>query len=279
VSANIDPEWVALTAGLKPAIRVTVEPGGADDVATRFRGQGLKVVMAATTVPIGGRQVAILYVARTEEDATLLRAAEARALPGHEVKDLEADLDAHREIGRRLGFPACCVEAFCQRVARGIDRLEPGGRGGMAEDYVAARGAWIERPDPRLNNLLFLARYKLLSCYPCRYDCETALRYAEGVRQAIEKRQRDAERAIMAALTRPVVIAPQNVRAVVELGEGRTITRAEAPRDPSGRTVHPGDEPFAATLVGKAVGPDGAVTGTASGGMPPAWLVPFGVAL
>lgn len=267
----VDPELWALLAGLKPAIRVTTAPERADEVAARFRARGLAVIPAAAPVPLGGRPTVILYVARAAAEAALVRDAEAPVLPGHASGAAAADLAAHREVGRRLGFPRCCVEAFGARLSHGVDRL-PDGPAGLAEDYVAARAAWVPRPDPRLNNLLFAARLKLISFYPCRYDCAVALRFAAAVHDLVQRRQPAAADALLAALSAPVVIAPTNARARVTLAADGTIARAEPPRDPAGRVVAAADELLAAALPGGAVAPDGAVAGP---GAPPAWLVPF----
>ncbi|MFT3769686.1 MAG: hypothetical protein QM820_29975 [Minicystis sp.] len=271
---SVDPELVALLAGLKPAIRVTASPDRAGEVAAKYRARGLKVVEAAEVVSIGGRKVVILYVARAEAHAILVRDAEARVLPGRVVTDTAADREAHREVGRRLGFPRCCVEAFCTRVERGVDRLASGGPGGLAEDYVAAREAWVERPDARVNNLLFAARIKLVSFYPCRYDCAVAIRFAQAVHEAIARVQPGAAHVLLDALAQPIAIAPSNARAMVMLGDDGRIARAEAPRDPAGQVVSPADEAFAASIAGAMVKAGGEIEGAS---VPPAWLVPFGV--
>jgi hypothetical protein len=266
----VDTEMLALLEGLKPALRITAPPGEAERVTRRFRARGLAVLSASSAVPIDGRVSAILYVARATREAAALRDAEARVLPGH-LRGEYAAPEAHRELGRRLGFPRCCVDAFCDRVERGVDRLAGGPRG-LAEDYVAAREAWVERPDPRINNLLFSARLKLVSFYPCRYDCAVALRFAAAVHDALQRRAPEAAERLLGALSRHVVIAPSNGRAVVTLDEGGAIARAEPPRSPDGRVVAPEDQALADSLCG-AVVKGGEVEGS---GAPSAWFLAFG---
>jgi hypothetical protein len=268
--ASIDTELTALLAGLKPAMRVTAGVEQAEAIAARYRAQGLRVVFAAEPVQLGARATAILYVARREADAVRVRDAEALVLPGRSAP-LAEGLPAHEAVGRWLGFPPCCVEAYCARVARGVDRLAAGGPGGLAEDYVAAREAWSPAPDPRLNHLLFAARIKLVSFYPCGYRCPTAIAYAQAVLDAIAKSApADAPR-LLAALSIPVAIAPSGARAWARL-EGHTLASLEAPRDPSGRASDV-DVALAASLAGATVDPMGAIGGTAT---PAVWLVPFG---
>ncbi len=111
--ARMDVEWVAYTAGLKPAIRRTVDPARAEEVAARLRASGAVVLRSRETAVFGSREEAVLYVAPTARDAEALRDAEASVLPGRVTA---ADIPgAHRAVGRALGFPACCVDAFCAR--------------------------------------------------------------------------------------------------------------------------------------------------------------------
>lgn len=270
--ARMDVEWVAYTAGLKPAIRRTVDPARADEVAARMRASGAAVLRSRETAVFGAREEVVLYVAPTERDAEALRDAEASVLPGR-VRAADPS-GAHRAVGRALGFPACCVDAFCARLARGVDRLVAGGPGGIAEDYVAARAAWVPRPDARVNPLLMRVGAQLVSFYPCRFDCPAAVAQAEALRAEIARRAPEAARALMAVLSRSVVVAADGARAQVVLDASGWVQRAAAPsRD--GRAA-PEDEALAAALVEATVGESGEVRGGGSTRGEPAWCVRFG---
>lgn len=271
-TAQIDTEWLAFVAGIKPALRRTADPGHASAAEARLVGQGAVVVRAHAEVRFGGGPQVILYAAKTQEAAEALRSVEARILPGVDGNDrVPADerLARHREVGERLGFPPCCVEAFAQRFVRGEDSVGGGGPRGLAEDYVAARDAWLPRADARLNHLLFAARMQLVGFYPCRYDCALAIVYANRVLRAVRRAHGEAAATdLLATLARPLVIAPTGARAWVELDEARRVAAATAPTDDAG------DVALAAALIGKVVGGDGAVADVP--GMPvPAWCVPF----
>jgi hypothetical protein len=274
-ASDIDPEWVAFTTQLKPAIRITVEPGGAESITPRFAAQGATVVKADALATIGGREVEVLYVARSEADAIALRDAEAVILPGRKVGDLNRELLAHQELGRLLGFPRCCVESFCARMGRGVERSASSGEGCLAEDYRVAREAWVPCPDGLLNHFLLAARIRLITFYPCRYDCPVAVRYARAVLRVVAHTQPAAAQEMMDQLGRPIAISPSNARAVVVIGPERAIRGASAPRNPAGQVVCEADAAFAASLVGARVGPRGAVETDAGDGEPPAWVVPF----
>lgn len=268
--ARLDVEWLAFTAGLKPAVRRTVDPARADEVAARFVREGAVVLRADRHAVLGGREQVVLYAARSHDLAAALRDAEATVLPGHPT---EGDvLAAHRAVGTALGFPACCVGAFCERLARGVDRLVDGGPGGFAEDYVAARAAWVAAPDARVNPLLMRAGAQLVSFYPCRFDCPRAVAMAEGLRALLAVRDPGAARALMATLSRAVVIAGDGARAQAVV-EGATVVRAAAPtREGVG---DPRDGSLADALVGAGVGEDGAVRGVDPVRGEPVWCVRF----
>ncbi len=273
MKGSIDTEWVAFLAGRKPALRRTVDASQAEALEARLRAAGACVVRAPEAAVFGGRAQVVVYAAKTMAEAEALREAEATLLPGTSAYvsgAMGGQLARHREVGARLGFPACCVEAFCRRLTRGVDTLADGSARGLAEDYVAVRDAWVARADARLNHLLFRARVQLVSFYPCRYDCAEAIAYADGVLAAVRARHGDnAAREIVTALARPVVIAPDGARAWVDLdASGEHIVGAAVITDDTR------DDELARTLMDKHVRGDGAVEGIASGPVAP-WLVGF----
>lgn len=270
----MDIEWIAFNAGLKPSIRRTVDPAALERTEALFRESGAVVLRARQTALLGGREQMVLYVARSTAHADALREAEAPVLPG---RGGSADAAArHRTIGRLLGFPECCVEAFLGRLARGVDRLVEGGPGGLAEDYVCARSAWVRAADARVNPLLMPVRAQLVSFYPCRYDCPAAVGRAESVRAHLAARQPKTAASLLGLLSRPVAIAPDGARALLELDDARAgVVRAAAPRRSDGAS-DPRDEALAGRLAGAAVGSDGAVSGTVEGAALPVWCVDFG---
>ena len=273
MSRTADLESIAFAAGLKPAIRRTVDPSELDAVEAQLRAPGVVVLRARRTARLGAREQAVLYVARTAEHAGALRDAEEAVLPG--ASGAPDARERHREVGRLLGFPPCCVEAFLARLDRGVDRLDARGPGGLAEDYVAARSAWVPRPDARVNPLLMAVRAQLVSFYPCRYDCPEAVGVAEALRAVLERRQPAAAAALLALLSRPVAIAPDGARALLVLGgalDGAVIARAVAPRRSDAKS-DPRDVALADTLVGASVAPDGAL-GSGEGAFP-IWCVDF----
>lgn len=270
--ARIDVEWLAFSAGLKPAIRRTVDPARVEEVAARFARDGAAVLRASQTAVLGGREQAVLYVAGSHDLAAALRDAEAPVLPGRAPSGDAAA--AHRAVGLALGFPACCVDAFCARLARGVDRLVEGGPAGFAEDYVALRAAWVPRPDPRVNPLLMRAGAQLVSFYPCRFDCVAAVAQAEALRALLARRDPAVEAGLMRTLARSVVVAGEGARAQVVLDASSRVLRAAAPtRD---GVADSRDASLADTLAGAAVDDDGALRGVTAERGEPLWCARFG---
>jgi hypothetical protein len=201
-SNRLDIEWIAMKAGVKPANRVSVEPRRADEVESRLRRDGFAVARSAGAVKFPGREPStILYVAPDERKAMALAAAEARLLPSSDAKlPLDEEIALHTRFGELLGFPRCCVAEFCNRLRRGITcRID----GGVAdEDFVAAECAAraSRRFLGRLNDLSPDRRARIVTFYPCRYDCPAASDYAAAVFAAAAKMDATAAAELRAAL-------------------------------------------------------------------------------
>jgi hypothetical protein len=165
--------------------------------------------------------------------------------------DVEADnskrLAAHRELGRSLGYPACCVEAY---VCIAADFDVQGPSRALHEDFVHARAALARTATfahGRLNPLLLSSRIRLLTFYPCRYDCPMALKYADAVYEAMERKAPRAAAALDAALACRMLLAPSGERALLLESPGGAL-RAVAPGRPPGATDQRGDRAFVRSL-------------------------------
>lgn len=252
---RIDVEWLALSAGLKPAIRLAATALEASAIAGRFQRMGAAVVTARGPVGVHRHEHTLVYVARTPTDAAAVRAAERPLLQPH-LSARDRAYYAH-ELGLRLGYPRCCVDAFSARVLRGPGKLRPGDRDSVHEDYVAAHDAQVARPDWRLNNLLLRQHLHLISFEPCRYDCAAALALAAGVLDLAARQDGPSVHVLCDRLQRPLVLTATGARAWVGLDHGRVVA-AEAPREPGldpqrappgAHGPDPADEALAARLL------------------------------
>lgn len=189
-------EWLAFTWGIKPAVRLRLPP----EIAERRRRDAILEGFAIAEAV--DREAAILYVARRPEDAEVLRDAEAPLLAGGATGAEQRA--GHLALGRGLGYPRCCVEAYADRLAAGA--LAHG-----HEDYALAKEALAasETLHARLSYFRRARHEYLIPYYPCRFDCEWSLRYATGTFEAIERRSRpgDAGR-LRDALIERLVLTP-----------------------------------------------------------------------
>lgn len=178
-----------LDLGLRRAFRLRLDAAAVPGFTTAAVARGLHVAASALAVSaeVGGRlrplregdtAAAVLVVAARED-------AVARACLRDELDnllrpqpqsgedwadDLEATLAVHRRLGAAYGYPACCVEAFCDahseivhtsRVADNAVALLRAHRRSRSYDprLAALGGAFGERNPSPLRHL------------PCRFDC------------------------------------------------------------------------------------------------------------
>jgi hypothetical protein len=223
---RLDIEWIAIKAGLKPANRITISPERAGDVEMRARREGFAVERGARLVEFPGRPPSmILYVSPeaarardlVEVEEPLLR-PEGEGLPGDEAIPL------HARLGALLGFPPCCVDEFGARLRRGVTRRLDGRA--AHEDFVAAE--WAQRASQRflgrLNDLSPDRHARIITFYPCRYDCAAASTYAAGVFNAAVRTNRGAAAALRDALLGTMTIGVDGARGPEALRGGEVLT-------------------------------------------------------
>lgn len=275
MASRVDVEYHAFRAGLKPAIRLTADVGHLEAMVARYAALGCSTVTAdakfSTDHYALDRTVQVLYVARTLADAEGLRAAEA-PLCGVGTKSLDEGANAVREVGLRLGYPACCVDKCCERYVRRFEAARTG-VGHAAQAYHAARDAWVPAPRWQLDDLMFAARASVISFEPCTYLCDVATRYADAVLAVVASVDQGARAELEARLRRNVAIDTRGGRAIVALDGARVIARSEPLRGAEGQTLDGANERLAPTLVGLRVGDDGKVAGT---GEMPVMVLAFG---
>ncbi len=169
-----------MKAGIKPASRVSIDPGQAAEIEVRARRDGFAAVRGPRIVEFPGRAPAvILYLAHDETHALAVAKAEAPLLPPENAGlSLDEEVILHAQLGQLLGFPACCVDEFGIRLRRGITCRFDGSY--AHEDFVAAEAAAKKSHKflARLNDLSADRRMRIITFYPCRYDCPLASTYA-----------------------------------------------------------------------------------------------------
>lgn len=174
-------EEVALAAGLRPLIRQLLDARSLESARARFERAGFCTGVAPRVYgptrngwdhtpealspgDPGARQA--LFVGRD-------RARVEQAIACDLAKTDEADV----ELGRLLGYPRCCVEAF---VATSRHRLN-------TDLFAATAERTRGRSHPRLN-ALDLGVFHYISWSPCTFDCAWSLRYADAVAERLLRR-------------------------------------------------------------------------------------------
>jgi hypothetical protein len=259
---RIDPEWLGLKAGIRPAIRLTVEPSWVDEVTKVFTKMEATVLLSESEVVIDHRTVRILYIGKDTEILEELRTTEWPLFHHPEELTIQNKVDAHRIIGRCLGFPSCCVESFCSWSGRGVGTLLEGGPIVASEPYISAYEARVPKPSPLLNDQLEQIRVRLITFSPCTYDCEEAKSFAAKVLEAIASfHSQEAADDYLERLSHPTAIGKDGQRAWIEFSskESRTILNARALPGPEGRPPDQRDQDFAQSLKGATVNADGFV--------------------
>lgn len=158
-----EADEVALFAGLKPLLRQVLPAGELTGARERFGRLGLAMSEARHRVSLGSTEGTVLFVGR---DARLVR--EAIAAEAHDEHDLE--------LGRLLGYPRCCVEAYLE-VSSPRRNLDVFQRAAKATRTFA----------PRLN-CVDLSIFHFISWLPCSFDCALSKAYADAVAQHIAVR-------------------------------------------------------------------------------------------
>lgn len=196
-------ESLAFLIGVKPALRLRLGAADAEREALAWRQRGAAVVRG----PSG-----LLYVARDSDGAQALKRAEASVLPGGPPRSPSAEVcAAHRELGRLLGYPECCVESFVTRLKRGVEVLDDGSR---AAELVVAVAAALSRSHRHLAHLNFTlpGRRGLVSFDPCAFDCPHAARIAGALFDAYFERGEAEATALLSQLGRPVRLTRRGER-------------------------------------------------------------------
>lgn len=194
-SSGPGPERLAFELGIKPALRVVLAEARETEALSReARSRGWGFYAPEEPLRFTRYTQRVAYLARSDEDALRLADAEAPMRPG-EGRLALGDAASNALVGRLLGYPACCTEAFAARIERGVT-LCPDGR--LAhEDYAAARWAMRDgaRAESLLNNLLpDDGGARLITWYPCRYDCAASTEFARALLDAVRARSPEQAR-------------------------------------------------------------------------------------
>ncbi len=190
--AELPVEAWAYRAGVKPVAFMTVRPDQVDAMVALF--DGAHTVQRQRRVRVhaqdrwtddrsSGEPMVELYLSR--DPAKAERAAALQA---------DADPSAHAgELGRLMGYPACCVDAWANQH----DRANNTYNRYLAASRTAAGGPWAWQ----LNDL----HAKLVPFYPCHYRCTAAVAFADAALTAMDDAEPGKAARWQRLLARPVL--------------------------------------------------------------------------
>lgn len=181
-------EELALSAGLKPVVRQLLRPHEMDAALARIARARLAVRVADKRYL---RRGSILFDTDDPSGVTpVFFGRDAGRVEAAAAAELETSGDeGTRELGRLLGYPRCCVEAF-------LDVPVPRTNLEVARAALARTAG---TPLPRLNALDF-GVFHYLPWSPCSFDCEPSARYADAVAERVDRFDGAFRRAIDGAL-------------------------------------------------------------------------------
>jgi hypothetical protein len=210
--------FIAVSEGVKPCMDDWVPTDRLDAYISFAESIGLQVKLESFFVPIQGEQGLGGVVGAASLTTTRARAfptwqvpsdGQAHVLVGRDTRILEEaaasgwynvvvkervvhkPLADYIRFGKVLGYPDCCIQAFCERNNWYFFNAY----------YEAHKRTGILRWE--CNSLARHTSQTYLAHIPCSFDCSNSLRYAESVRSIIDKTDRDFRVSIDNFLRRP----------------------------------------------------------------------------
>ncbi len=198
-----------LEAGIKPAVKLELDDRDrageieAELAAAGFATALVDTVRAPNRVREEGGDSSAFPIVLASRDPQILRALADRI--DHAI---ESSAEEVAEVGRLLGYPRCCVEAYAKRADVASDDLRC-----LALAVAATEGVAEADLDP-------WAAWGMIEYVPCRMDCPASLERVHRAKQAGFSRPDSASR-----------LAPQLVLSV-----GSRIVLEDAAPVPDGWT-------------------------------------------
>lgn len=203
-------ELTAVQAGLKPVHRVERPAVVGRKLAQQLTQLGFVCVEGRFHLvthhrhPLGDTFVRLAPgPARGTQRGAYYVTTPSRAIDAEALACIEATNPSSHEIGRRLGYPPCCVTAY-EEIHRGHDWIavmlqrSPAGEPGLMPCNRLARlfGEWALLPD----------------YFPCSFSCRASAAWAEEIaRAASERGLRNYIEATKSALAIPIDVREDTI--------------------------------------------------------------------
>jgi hypothetical protein len=216
---------LAFEAALKPMLRELLEESSIESARARFEHAGF--VTELSPLAFGPTRDGWLGTFESRAEAAGDRSRVRRPLYVGRVRStlreaIDAEVartaDGARTLGRLLGYPRCCVEAFVVAPDRRASRL------------WAAAAARSTRFAPRLD-VLDHSIFSYIGFFPCRFDCPEALAQADAVAALIARSHPEFVATIDDARAQTRLVLAPEVQLIVERRVGSPVAFRAAARE------------------------------------------------
>ncbi len=219
---------LSVAEGLRPAGRAAVSPENLSDQVALIREAGLEheVVDVPPCDTDHARPGEIhVFFARTLEQARRVAAIERAFVSAERGPSPYGTAAFAWEMGRALGYPECCIEAFVSAGPRATTHDL------LRRAHARSRAfSWL------LNCLNPASPFPLIPHLPCRFDCEASIVLARAVHGLLDRLFPGLAGTARALLRRPCLLLGPDRAVALSGGMGATVSRAEYRlADPVGR--------------------------------------------
>jgi hypothetical protein len=199
-------ELISILSGLKPAMRQVGNGSLAERLRAMAADLGLAFDQSEFALGKGYATGCITHSAQRLKHRPLkddLRYVYIGADPMATKLAKAFDVRDNKRFGAALGYPSCCTSFFQEHYGSAHPDL-------VTDTAPPARG----RYEPRINNACRHFGYRLISHFPCRWDCETSLEKADKILAELERQDQALAAETMEVLNRDVFYSAELIIAV-----------------------------------------------------------------
>ena len=199
-----DGDWIAFQLGIKPVIREFISTPHLQRLQQRceHHGWALKTLEAPMSEnrltgqfmkkkkpPAEQSRNFLVYIGKDRKRLRAIRDIDIDLLASGYLRKWFKSSQAHRQTGALLGYPSCCIEAFCACLEDNRKLLQ--------------RSHKRTSSFHPLLNTLSLSMFHYVCWTPCRFDCEASLSFAKQVDHHLQNTADPSHRAIQRYLGMP----------------------------------------------------------------------------
>ncbi|MBI4738155.1 DUF483 domain-containing protein [Candidatus Woesearchaeota archaeon] len=166
---------------IKPVCRFELQPQQLMDVEPFFQSANL-TYLASSIQPLMTPEQDTPDAQQQSQlsELTLVYISKNRSL-AQEARIAETRFD-HRRFGTLLGYPQCCIQFFCEHLTEAEE---------LHHDHTLITARQSTTFNPLLNISLQFFDWRIISHYPCHFNCPASIDQAQRMLKAIAKYNKD----------------------------------------------------------------------------------------